>query len=107
MSPYAMLVVAVLFEVFADTCMKLSNGFKKKLPILGVVVGYAASFYLLAGALVVIPLGVAYAFWTGVAIALTAVMGWFVWRERFNAKKLAGMALIVAGVVALRLAVPA
>ena len=45
MSPYALLGLSVLFEVFGDTCMKLSEGFKRKLPIIGIVVGYAVSFY--------------------------------------------------------------
>ena len=107
MNPYGMLAAAVVFEVFADTCMKLSEGFSKKLPIAGIVVGYAVSFYFLAGALYAIPLGAAYAIWTGVAIALTAIVGRIIWREQFNAKKLAGMAIIVAGVVVLRLAVTA
>ena len=48
MSPYALLGLSVLFEVFGDTCMKLSEGFKRKLPIIGIVVGYAVSFYALS-----------------------------------------------------------
>ena len=41
MSPYALLGLSVLFEVFGDTCMKLSDGFRRKFPILGIAVGYA------------------------------------------------------------------
>ena len=48
MSPYALLGLSVLFEVFGDTCMKLSDGFRRKLPIIGIAVGYAVSFYALS-----------------------------------------------------------
>ena len=41
MSPYALLGLSVLFEVFGDTCMKLSDGFRRKVPIIGIAVGYA------------------------------------------------------------------
>ena len=88
MSPYALLGLSVLFEVFGDTCMKLSDGFRRKLPIIGIAVGYAVSFY---------------AIWTSVAVALTAVVSRIVWKEKFNAKKIAGVALVIFGVACLRL----
>ena len=102
-----MLATSVAFEVFADTCMKLSEGFAKKPPIIGVVVGYIVSFYMLSGALAAIPLGVAYAIWTSASVVLTAFVGRLVWGELFNVKKSVGIALIVLGVAALRLGVPA
>ena len=73
MSPYALLGLSVLFEVFGDTCMKLSDGFRRKLPILGIAVGYAVSFYALSHVFASLPLGLAYAIWTSAAVALTAV----------------------------------
>ena len=97
MSPYALLGLSVLFEVFGDTCMKLSDGFRRKFPILGIAVGYAVSFYA------PLPLGLAYAIWTSAAVALTAVVSRIVWKEKFNAKKIAGIALIIVGVACLRL----
>ena len=107
MSPYAMLAVSVIFEVFADACMKLSDGFARKPPIIGIAVGYAVSFYMLSGALSAIPLGVAYAIWTSAAVVLTAAVGRVAWGELFNAKKAVGIALIVLGVAALRMGAPA
>ncbi len=105
MSPFAMLAVSVVFEVFADTCMKLSEGFSKKLPIPGIVVGYVVSFYALSHALQAIPLGVAYAIWTSASVVLTAIVGRVVWHELFNMKKSVGIMLIILGVVALRMGV--
>ena len=96
MSPYALLGLSVLFEVFGDTCMKLSEGFKRKVPIIGIVVGYAVSFYALSHVFADLPLGLAYAVWTSAAVALTAV-------EKFNGKKIAGVALIIFGVACLRM----
>ena len=101
MSPYVLLGLSVLFEVFGDTCMKLSDGFRRKLPILGIAVGYAVSFYALSHVFASLPLGLAYAIWT--SAALTAVVSRIVWKEKFNAKKIAGIALIIVGVACLRL----
>ena len=103
MSPYVLLGLSVLFEVFGDTCMKLSDGFRRKLPILGIAVGYAVSFYALSHVFASLPLGLAYAIWTSAAVALTAVVSRIVWKEKFNAKKIAGIALIIVGVACLRL----
>ena len=84
MSPYALLGLSVLFEVFGDTCMKLSDGFRRKFPILGIAVGYAVSFYALSHVFASLPLGLAYAIWTSAAVALTAVVSRIVWKEKFN-----------------------
>lgn len=107
MNPYLMLGAAIVSEVFAETCMKLSEGFSKKAWIAGIAVGYAVSFYMLAGALTGIGLGMAYAIWSGVAIVLTAIIGRIIWREAFNSRKIAGIVLVIAGVVALQLGVSA
>ena len=98
MSPYALLGLSVLFEVFGDTCMKLSDGFRRKLPIIGIAVGYAVSFYALSHVFASLPLGLAYAIWTS-----AAVVSRIVWKEKFNAKKIAGVALVIFGVACLRL----
>lgn len=103
MSPYVLLGIAVVFEVFADSMMKLSNGFTKKLPIIGIVAGYVVAFYLIAQTLEQLPLGFAYAVWTGLGIALTAVVGALFWHEGFNMKKAAGLVAIIVGVVVLKL----
>ncbi|MEG1513138.1 MAG: SMR family transporter [Raoultibacter sp.] len=105
MSAYLMLITAVLAEVFADSMMKLSEGFKRKIPIIGVVGGYVVAFYCMSHTLEVFPLGPVYAAWTGLGIALTAVVGMVFWREGLNVKKAVGLIAVIAGVVVLKLGV--
>ena len=97
MLPYLMICVSVVFEVFGDTMMKVSDG--------GVVVGYAVSFWMMSHVLLQLPLGPVYAAWTGLGIALTAVVGHFLWNEGFNAKKIIGLVAIIVGVALLKLGV--
>ena len=99
----AILGVAVLCEVFGDSMMKLSNGFNRKAPIAGIVVGYGAAFYLMAKSIEYLPLGFSYAVWTGLGIALTAIVGAIFWKEGFNFTKLAGIVVIIAGVVLMKM----
>lgn len=94
-----------MFEVFGDSMMKLSDGFKHKLPLIGTAVGYLVAFYLIAQTLESLPLGPVYAAWTGLGIAVTAVVGALVFKEGFNMKKFIGLILIVAGVVVLKLGI--
>ena len=105
MGSYVLILVAVVFEVFGDSMMKLSNGFQRKLPLLGTAIGYVVAFYLIAQTLEELPLGPVYAAWTGLGIALTAVVGTVFWKEGVNAKKIIGLLLIVGGVVVLKLGV--
>ncbi len=105
MGAYVLILVAVVFEVFGDSMMKLSNGFQRKLPLAGTAIGYVVAFYLIAQTLEELPLGPVYAAWTGLGIALTAVVGAVFWKEGVNAKKIIGLLLIVAGVVVLKLGV--
>lgn len=102
---YAMIGIAVIAEVFGDSMMKLSNGFEKKMPLVGTAVGYLMAFYLLSQAMNHLPLGPVYAAWTGLGIALTVIVGAVFWREGFNWKKAAGLVCIIAGVVVLKLGV--
>ena len=67
-----------------------------------VAVGYSAAFYFLSLALKVIPVGIAYAIWSGVGVALITLIGWLVFRQRLDTPALAGLALIVAGVVLIQ-----
>ena len=105
MVAYALIGIAVVAEVFGDSMMKLSNGFQRKLPLVGTVLGYGIAFYLIAVALEHLPLGPGYAAWTGLGIALTAIVGAVVWKEGFNVKKALGLAAIIGGVVVLKLGV--
>jgi multidrug resistance protein EbrA len=100
---YLLLLVAILGEVFATSMLKLSDGFKRFLPVLGVIVGYIIAFFGLTLSLNTIPLGMAYAIWSGLGTALTALIGIILYKEGFSGKKLLGIGLIIAGVALLNL----
>ena len=102
MKGYLALGAAVLCEVFGDTMMKVSDGFVRKAPIVGIVAGYVAAFSLEAQALKTLPLGFVYAAWTGLGIVLTALVGAVIWCERITWKKALGIAAIIAGVVFMK-----
>ncbi|QYZ78773.1 multidrug efflux SMR transporter [Methanofollis formosanus] len=103
MNALFILLGAVGIEVCATTCLKLSDGFTHPLPSLGVVAGYATSFWLLSLVLKELDVGVAYAVWAGLGTALVAVIGLLVFKESFSLFKAASVLLIVLGVVGLNL----
>jgi small multidrug resistance pump len=101
--PYLYLAGAILGEVIATSALKASEGFTELLPSLLVVAGYALAFYLLSMVLKTIPVGVAYAIWSGAGIALITVVGWVVYGQKIDVAGVGGMALIMAGVIVLQL----
>jgi multidrug resistance protein EbrA len=103
LNSYVLLATAIICEVFGSSMLKVSNGFKKILPSIGVVLGMGSAFYCLSLALSTIPLGTAYAIWSGVGTALTALIGVIIYKENFNLKKLLGLILIIGGVVIMKL----
>lgn len=101
--PALYLACAILVEIGATTCLKYADGFTKLWPSVGTIAGYVISFFLLAQALRSIDVSIAYAIWSGVGTALIAAIGILWLGEPATALKLGGVALIVAGVVALNL----
>lgn len=101
MHPALWLALAIASEIVATVSLKLSDGFTKPLPVVAVVAGYGLSFYALSITLRTIPLGVVYAIWSGVGTAAVVVIGLFLFRETLDAVKVAGIGLIIAGVVVL------
>lgn len=101
MSGYVLLSIAILAEVFGSSMLKRTEGFKKIVPTIGVVVGYVVAFYTLSLSLQTLPLGLAYAIWAGVGTALTALVGVIFYKEEMNLKKSVGILLIIGGVALL------
>ncbi len=99
--PYLFLFVAISAEVVGTTFLKLAEGFTKPVPSVLTVLSYAVAFYFLSLTLRTIPVGVAYAIWSGVGIVLIALVGWLLLGQKLDAPAMLGMALIVAGVVVL------
>lgn len=103
---YLLLAIAIVSEVIATSALKASDGFTRLWPSLLTVVGYAIAFYCLSLVLRSIPVGVAYAIWSGVGIALITAIGWWLYGQRLDGVTLSGIALIVAGVLVIQLAAP-
>ena len=94
---------AVASEVTATTALKFSEGFTKLIPSLVVVAGYGLSFYLLSLSLKVIPIGTAYALWSGIGIVLTVIIGAVLWREQMDWARGIGISLIIIGILVINL----
>ncbi|MGC9456588.1 MAG: DMT family transporter [Halothiobacillaceae bacterium] len=103
MQHWLFLVIAIVAEVAATSALKASDGFTRLVPSIGVVLGYAVAFYFLALTLRVIPVGIAYAIWAGLGIVLIALIGWMIFGQKIDAAGLAGMGLIIAGVLVINL----
>jgi multidrug transporter EmrE-like cation transporter len=103
MKPFLFLLLAIAAEVAGTTALKLSAGFSKLWPNLGVLGGYGAAFYLLSLTLKHIPLGIAYAIWSGLGTAATVAIGVWLWHETLTAARLVGILLIIAGTIVLQL----
>ncbi|MDX3577832.1 MULTISPECIES: multidrug efflux SMR transporter [unclassified Streptomyces] len=100
---YLTLAGAIAAEVAATTAMKYSEGFSKLWPALLTAVGYLLSFLLLAQTLKTVGIGAAYAIWAGTGTAAIAVLGLVLFGEALTPVKIAGILLIVGGVVLLNL----
>jgi len=97
---WALLAGAILTEVAGTLALRASEGFSKLVPSLIVVAGYIVSFVLLAIVLDRgLPVGVAYAIWAGIGVALVAILGKFLFDDPLTALSALGIALIIAGVV--------
>lgn len=95
--------VAIVAEVFASSMLKVSEGFSRLYPSIGVVIGYVLSFYLLGLALKGIPLSAAYAIWSGIGIILTAAISVFFFGQKVDVGGLIGISFILIGVIVLSL----
>lgn len=98
MNPYVLLGAAILSELVGTISLKLSQGFSRPLPSLGVVVGYGAAFYLVSLTLEDLPLGVVYGTWAALGIVGVAAIGVVVFNEQVDVPGAIGVLLIVAGV---------
>ncbi len=101
---WILLFVAGLFEIGFAIGLKYSEGFSRLWPTLGMVLAGGLSFYLLSTAMKSLPAGTAYAVWTGIGAAGTAAFGILLLGESASPLRIASLALIVAGVIGLRLA---
>ena len=98
---WTILIVAIIAEVIGTTALARSDGFTRLVPSLITVAGYALAFYFLALALREMPTGIVYAIWSGLGIVLITLVAWLFLGQRLDLPAIAGMALIIAGVVVM------
>lgn len=97
------LLIAIVAEVIATTSLKPAEGFTRLGPSLIVIAGYAVAFFFLSLTLKTIPVGVAYAIWSGLGVALVVGLSWWLYGQSFDHAGLIGVGLIISGVVVLNL----
>ena len=100
---YVYLGLAIALEVVATSSLKATGGFTRGGPMALVILGYAGAFYCLAQVLATVPLGVAYAVWSGAGILLITLAGMVWYGERLPAAAVTGILFILVGIFILRL----
>ncbi len=93
--------MAIVSEVIATSALKASEGFTRLWPTLVVVAGYLSAFYFLSLTLKTIPVGVAYAIWSGVGVVLITLIAWVYFKQALDTPAIIGLSLIIAGVIVL------
>ncbi|WP_430611986.1 DMT family transporter [Flavobacterium sp. JP2137] len=96
------LLIAIVLETIATTCLKASDSFTKWIPSLFTVLGYAGAFYFLSLTIRTIPLGIAYALWSGIGIVLITAVGYFIYKQKLDLPAVIGISLIVFGVIVIQ-----
>lgn len=106
MSPatlYTVLVIAIVFEVLGTSAMQAAQHFTRLTPTVLMVLCYAVAFFFLSYALRYIPVGIAYALWSGLGIVLISIAGYVVFGQKLDLPAILGLGLIIAGVLVLNL----
>jgi small multidrug resistance pump len=98
---YLWLLMAICSEVLATSMLKAAESFTRPLPSVIVVLGYGFSFYCLSQALKTMPVGIAYAIWSGIGTVMIALVGLFFYHQTLDRAALLGISMIVAGVAIL------
>jgi multidrug transporter EmrE-like cation transporter len=102
MAKWTFLAMAIFSEVVATSSLKSSEGFTNLIPSLIVLVGYSAAFYFLSLTLNDIPLGIAYAIWSGAGIVGIAIVAMIFHEQNLDAGAMIGMGLIILGIIVMR-----
>jgi small multidrug resistance pump len=103
MATYFYLMTAVVFETIGTSALQASDQFTKPKPLVLTLICYGAAFYFLSLTLRVMPVGVAYAIWSGLGIVLIALIGLAWFGQKLDMPALVGLALIIAGVIVINL----
>lgn len=97
------LMIAIVAEVIGTSALKAADGFTRPGPTLIVVAGYSVSFLFLSMTLRTMPVGIAYAVWSGVGVVLVTLVAWYLYKQQLDLPALFGIGLIMSGVLVLNL----
>lgn len=103
MKNWLFLATAIISEVIATSALKSSDGFTRLAPSLLIVAGYVSAFYFLSLTLKSIPVGIAYAVWSGLGIVLVTAIAWVIHDQKLDSWGFIGIGLIISGVAVLNL----
>jgi small multidrug resistance pump len=103
MQQWFFLLAAIVSEVIATSALKASDGFSRFWPSVIVAAGYVMSSYFLSITLKTLPVGVAYAVWSGIGVSLITLVAWIKFRQSLDSPALLGLSMIVAGVIVLNI----
>ena len=103
MHPFALLGISIVCEVIATSALKSSQGLTRLWPSLLAVAGYCVAFWLVSRVMNHMATGVVYAIWSGLGIVLISLVGWLMYGQKLDAPALAGIAMIVGGVLVIQL----
>lgn len=103
MKAFLFLFVAIIFEIIGTSVLKLSEQFTKVIPSIISIIAYITAFYFLSLTLKTIPVGIAYAIWSGVGIVLISVIGFVYFKQSLDLPAILGLGLIIAGVIIINI----
>ena len=98
---YFYLIIAIVAEVIATSALKASEGFTKTIPSIIVIIGFSVAFYCLSLVLKSIPIGIAYAIWSGLGIVLISIVGLLLFGQKLDLPAIIGIVLIISGVIVM------
>ncbi|MFM8438407.1 MAG: DMT family transporter [Candidatus Kapaibacterium sp.] len=101
--PWMNLIIAIIAEVIGTSALRASDGFSRPIPSMIVVAGYGIAFYFLSLTLKSIPVGIAYAVWSGVGTVLITLVGVVVYKQQLDLPAVIGLCCILAGVAVINL----
>jgi len=100
---YLYLITAIVFEVIGTAALQASEQFTRPKPLILTAIGYAVAFYFLSLVLRTMPVGIAYALWSGLGVVLITLVGLIWFGQRLDTAAIVGLALIIAGVAVINL----
>lgn len=95
------LAIAIISEVIATSALKASQGFTVLWPSVITIIGYMIALFFLSLTLKTIPVGIAYAIWSGAGIILISTVGWFMFKQQLDTPALLGLGLMIAGIIVI------